>query len=59
MRRKYRMPYALICHADGTCSVKNKETGHFFSKNTTKSKAEAQIRLLHGLEYGNLKPKKK
>ena len=53
------MPYALICHADGTCSVKNKETGHFFSKNTTKSKAEAQIRLLHGLEYGNIKLKKK
>jgi hypothetical protein len=49
------MPYTLIHHADGTCSVKNKKTGHYFSKNTTKGKAEAQVRLLHGLEHGNLK----
>lgn len=52
------MPYSLIEHPDKRYSVKNKETGHFFSKNTTKSKAEAQIRLLHGLEYG-MHPKKK
>jgi hypothetical protein len=46
------MPYALIKHKDGTYSVKNKETGKIHSKNTTKDKAVAQMRLLYLIERG-------
>lgn len=32
--------------------VYNKETKKVYSKNTSKEKAEAQLRLLRGVEYG-------
>jgi len=33
--------------------------GKIVAKSTTKKKAEAQIRLLRGIEHGTLKPRKK
>lgn len=32
--------------------VRNKDTGKVHAKHTTKAKAEAQIRLMHGVEHG-------
>lgn len=44
------MPYTL--KKDGkTWQVINTETGKVHSKGTTKAKAEAQIRLLHGITH--------
>jgi hypothetical protein len=44
------MPYLLQKHIDGSYSVVNKKTGFVHAKHTTKSKAEAQIRLLGMME---------
>ena len=43
------MPYALVKTPKGF-GVKNTETGRFNSHNTTKAKAEAQLRLLESLK---------
>jgi hypothetical protein len=40
------MPYALIRNSDGSYAVKNKETGAYKAKHSTKESAKAQIRLL-------------
>ena len=48
--RIHLMPYIVI-QKDGKFEVKNTDTGKIHSK-TTKTKAEAQIRLLRGLEHG-------
>ena len=50
------MPYGMKTHkrpgGHGKCySVKNKTTGHAFSKCTTHSKAERQERLLRAVEH--------
>jgi hypothetical protein len=45
------MPYHLTKHFDGSCSVKNVETGRVHSKHTTPEKAKAQIRLLEGIDH--------
>ena len=44
------MPYALIRNPDGSFAVKNKDTGMFKAKHTTKASALAQIRLLHMID---------
>jgi hypothetical protein len=46
------MPYEIKKHAHGDYSVVNKTTGQVYSKHTTKTKAEAQVRLLRGVEHG-------
>lgn len=51
------MPYE-IKKIGKSYSVINKDTKHAFSKHTTKGKAQAQLRLLLGVEHG-LKPRKK
>jgi hypothetical protein len=50
------MPYNKIHNKDGTYTVKNAETGKVHASHTTKEKAEAQMRLLHGVDHG-MKPK--
>ena len=54
---KLYMPYAVVKTQKGF-GVKNTETGRFISQNTTKEKAEAQLRLLEGLKHKTLEPKK-
>ena len=44
------MPYKIIPHGQGKYTVKNVETGKVAAKNTTKAKAEAQVRLLNYLK---------
>ena len=44
------MPYKIIPHGQGKYTVKNIETGKVAAKNTTKAKAEAQVRLLNYLK---------
>ena len=39
--------------------VVNSSTGKVHAERTTKAKAEAQLRLLRGVEHGTLKPRKK
>jgi hypothetical protein len=52
------MPYRLMQHAgNGKFEVVNVGSGKRHGK-TTKTKAESQMRLLRGIEYG-MKPKKK
>lgn len=51
------MPYAIIRNADGSYAVKNKETGMYKARHTTKASAEAQVRLLHAIDAGTLKPR--
>ncbi len=50
------MPYGIVhgkYKKDKTCyGVKNKSTGHKFSKCTTKSKARRQENLLRAVEHG-------
>ena len=43
------MPYQIIPHGNGKYTVKNIESGKVAAKNTTKAKAEAQVRLLNYL----------
>ena len=45
------MPYRIVS-SDGGSRVVNAETGKVHAKNTTKTKAEAQVRLLRGVEHG-------
>ena len=52
------MPYVIRKVRNKTCyRVYNKKTKHVFAKCTTQKKAKKQLRLLNGLEYGNLKPR--
>lgn len=49
------MPYEIVKH--GRCfSVVNTETGMVHSRCSTKANAEAQMRLLYGIESGMFKP---
>jgi hypothetical protein len=50
------MPYDKIHNKDGTYTVKNAETGKVHASHTTLAKAEAQMRLLHGVDHG-MKPR--
>lgn len=45
------MPYSVI-PSDGHFKVINTQSGKVHAKHTTKAKAEAQIRLLRGVEHG-------
>ena len=45
------MPYAIL-HADGDFKVVNTASGKVHARHTTKEKAEAQVRLLRGVEHG-------
>lgn len=48
------MPYALIPVGRGDYSVVNTSSGAVHSKHTSKAKAEAQLRLLRGIESGKV-----
>lgn len=53
------MPYKILkLRNQDAYRVKNTETGKVLAKKTTKAKAEAQVRLLRGIEHGTLKPRK-
>lgn len=53
------MPYKIERNpGTHTYKVINTQTNFIHAASTTKAKAEAQIRLLHGIEHG-LKPIKK
>ena len=43
------MPFVLLRNPDGSFKVKNKDTGRLTAKKTTKTKGEAQIRLLESI----------
>ena len=49
------MPYKIIPVSQNKFSVVNKDTGRVLAHHTTKTKAQAQIRLLHGVEAGTIK----
>lgn len=49
------MPYTLIHRTHDGYAVQNKNTKHFASKHTTKSKAQAQIRLLESIHNKTIK----
>jgi hypothetical protein len=56
------MPYQIKQVKSGATnrySVSNKDTGKIHAYHTTKAKAEAQVRLLHGIENGTLKTRVK
>lgn len=46
------MPYAVISVGGGKYKVVNTSTGKIHAEKTTKDKAEAQLRLLRGVEHG-------
>ena len=50
------MPYEVIRASPRCWQVVNKETGKVHAKCTTKKNAEAQMRLLYGVESGKWKP---
>lgn len=53
------MPYVLRKVRNKTCyKVYNKKSKKVFAKCSTKKNAKKQLRLLKGLEYGNLKTRK-
>jgi len=52
------MPYAVKKTGNGY-GVQNTETGHWKSKDTSKEKAEGQMRLLQGIEHHSLKARPK
>lgn len=52
------MPYQVRKNDDDSFRVENTDTGEVHSKHTTKEKAEAQVRLLHGVEHG-MKPRRR
>ena len=52
------MPYAIRANPDKSYSVVNTETRKEHAHHTTKAKAQAQIRLLHGIEHGMVVRKK-
>lgn len=49
------MPYKIIPASQNRFSVVNKNTGRVLAYHTTKAKAQAQVRLLHGIEAGTIK----
>ena len=51
------MPYGIEKHHSGYAVV-NKKSGKVHAKHTTKEKAEAQRRLLEGIEHGTIQRKK-
>ena len=51
------MPYAIL-PVNGAFKVVNTATGQVHAEHTTRPKAEAQVRLLRGIEHG-MKPRKK
>jgi hypothetical protein len=53
------MPYSIKRISPKCWEVLNTETGEIHSKCATKSKAEAQVRLLYGVESGKNYSKKK
>lgn len=53
-----KIPYKILSQGH-KFAVENAQTGHLFSKGTTKTKAQKQMRLLEGIEHGTLIPKKK
>jgi hypothetical protein len=53
------MPYKIRkSRKTGLYKVVNADTGKVYAKDTTKEKAEAQVRLLHSLENRYQKKKK-
>lgn len=52
------MPYAVKKTEKGY-GVQNTETGHWKSKDTSQEDAEAQFRLLEGIEHHTLKHRPK
>ena len=44
------MPYEIKKKSDGSYEVKNKKTGHISAKHTSKTRAEAQVRLLNMID---------
>ena len=52
------MPYAILAQS-GCFKVTNTTTGKVHAECTTRAKAEAQVRLLRGIEAGTLKPRDK
>lgn len=46
------MPYGIIKVANSKYAVVNTETGHAHSYGTSLSNAQAQVRLLRGIERG-------
>ena len=52
------MPYAIRADSDKCYSVVNTETRKVHARCTTKAKAQAQMRLLLGIEHGMV-PRKK
>jgi len=53
------MPYKIVKIGVGKYKVVNSETGAVHAENTTKAKAEAQVRLLESVEHGMKLKKKK
>ena len=52
------MPYSILKHGNAY-KVINSATGQVHAAHTTLPKAEAQVRLLRGIEAGTLKPRDK
>ena len=52
------MPYAIL-PVKGGFKVVNTANGKVHAEHTTRAKAEAQVRLLRGIEAGSLRPRKK
>ncbi len=50
------MPYAVVKTANGY-GVKNTETGHFKSQDTTEENAKKQMALLEGIEHHTIDKK--
>ena len=46
------MPYMMLPAGGGMYKVVNSSTGKVHAEKTTKAKAEAQLRLLRGVEHG-------
>lgn len=53
------MPWKLVQNPDKSWSVINIETGRKVSKKSTKAKAEAQLRLLRGIQHKEQTGRKK
>ena len=52
------MPYSIQRNpGTNTYRVVNTQTHYVHAKSTTKARAEAQVRLLHGIEHGLIKKK--
>ena len=53
------MPFAINKVSPRAWEVVNTKTGRTHAKHTTKKNAEAQVRLLHGIDSGKWKPTEK